>query len=86
MKEMENNKTIAISEATIEKLMMYYIEDRNAIIKMKNENSPKYLEEDDVYNYHLGCCETAEKWFAIIGISTNCDFIQKRLLRTEGLA
>lgn len=37
------------------------------------------MEEDANYNFHRGCCETAECWMRAIGVSPDCEFIRERL-------
>lgn len=68
-----------ISRNAIENMMLVYIEHKQILNEYKSEMDEREMEEDTEYNFHRGCCETAESWMRAIGVSPNCNFIQERL-------
>lgn len=70
---MEINKTV------IENMMTVYIDHKKILNEYESETDEKELEDNADYNFHRGCCETAETWMRAIGVSPNCEFILERL-------
>lgn len=70
-----------ISRNEIENMMLVYIEHKQILNEYESEMDEIEMEEDTEYNFHRGCCETAESWMRAIGVSPNCNFIQERLYR-----
>ena len=68
-----------ISKNALENMMMIYIHHKQILKEFDSEMDEKEIEEDAGYQFHKGCCETAESWMRAVGISPNCDFIQERL-------
>lgn len=68
-----------ISRNVIENMMLVYIEHKQILNEYESEMDEREMEEDTEYNFHRGCCETAESWMRAIGVSPNCNFIQERL-------
>nr|DAQ21553.1 MAG TPA: hypothetical protein [Caudoviricetes sp.] len=68
-----------ISKNVIENMMMIYIDHKKILNEYESEMNEREMEEDANYNFHRGCCETAESWMRAIGVSPNCNFIQERL-------
>lgn len=68
-----------ISKNVIENMMMIYIDHKKILNEYESEMNEREMEEDANYNFHIGCCETAESWMRAIGVSPNCNFIQERL-------
>ena len=68
-----------ISRNEIENMMLVYIEHKQILNEYESEMDEREMEEDTEYNFHRGCCETAESWMRTIGVSPNCNFIQERL-------
>lgn len=68
-----------ISKNVIENMMMIYIDHKKILNEYESEMNEREMEEDTNYNFHRGCCETAESWMRAIGVSPNCNFIQERL-------
>lgn len=66
-----------ISRNVIENMMMEYINHKKILNEYEYEMDA--MEEDANYNFHRGCCETAETWMRAIGVSPNCNFIQEKL-------
>lgn len=69
--------------------MLSYIEDRNYMTKKENgcntEEDLEALENDDIYEYHLGRCEVAEMWLRAVGLSPDNEFIRTRLLEERNV-
>lgn len=70
---MEINKTV------IKNMMTIYIDHKKILNEYESETDEKELEDNADYNFHRGCCETAETWMRVIGVSPNCEFILERL-------
>lgn len=68
-----------ISRNVIENMMLVYIDHKKILNEYESEMNEREMEEDTEYNFHRGCCETAESWMRAIGVSPNCNFIQERL-------
>lgn len=68
-----------ISKNVIENMMMIYIDHKKILNEYESEMDEREMEGDENYNFHRGCCETAESWMRAIGVSPNCNFIQERL-------
>lgn len=68
-----------ISRNVIENMMMVYIDHKKILNEYESEMDEKEMEEDTNYNFHKGCCETAENWMRAVGVSPNCNFISERL-------
>lgn len=68
-----------ISRNIIENMMMVYIDHKKILNEYEFETDEREMEEDANYNFHRGCCETAESWMRAVGVSPNCNFIQERL-------
>lgn len=63
----------------IENMMMVYIDHKKILNEYELEMDEREMEEDANYNFHRGCCETAETWMRAVGVSPDCNFIQERL-------
>lgn len=68
-----------ISRNAIEIMMIAYIDHKKILNEYESEMDERELEDNADYNFHRGCCETAESWMRAVGVSPNCNFIQKRL-------
>lgn len=68
-----------ISKNTIENMMLAYIDHKQILIEYESEMDEQEMEEDADYNFHKGCCETAECWMRAIGVSPDCEFVRERL-------
>lgn len=68
-----------ISRNAIEIMMIAYIDHKKILNEYESEMDERELEDNADYNFHRGCCETAESWMRAIGVSPNCNFIQERL-------
>lgn len=68
-----------ISKNAIENMMLAYIDHKQILIEYESEMDEQEMEEDADYNFHKGCCETAECWMRAIGVSPNCEFVRERL-------
>lgn len=68
-----------ITKNVIENMMLTYVDHKKIVNEYQNEYNENELYEDGNYNFHLGCCETAENWMRAIGVSPQCDFIIDRL-------
>lgn len=68
-----------ISRNVIENMMIAYIDHKKILNEYESEMDEREMEEDANYNFHSGCCETAESWMRAIGVSPDCNFIQERL-------
>lgn len=70
---MEINKTV------IKNMMTIYIDHKKILNEYESETDERELEDNADYNFHKGCCETAETWMRAVGVSPNCEFISERL-------
>lgn len=69
-----------ITKNALENMMMVYVDHKKMIIDMeKAHGDEEDLYEDGGYNFHKGCCETAESWMRAIGVSPQCNFIMEKL-------
>ena len=68
-----------ISRNAIENMMITYIDHKKMLNEYESEMDERGLEDNADYNFHRGCCETAESWMRVVGVSPNCNFIQERL-------
>lgn len=68
-----------ISKNVIENMMLEYINHKQILNEYESEMDEREMEEDANYNFHRGCCETAEIWMRAVGVSPDCNFIQGRL-------
>ena len=68
-----------ISRNAIENMMITYIDHKKMLNEYESEIDERELEDSADYNFHRGCCETAESWMRAVGVSPNCNFIQERL-------
>lgn len=68
-----------INKTAIENMMTVYIDHKKILNEYESETDEKELEDNADYNFHRGCCETAETWMRAIGVSPNCEFILERL-------
>ena len=68
-----------ISRNAIENMMITYIDHKKMLNEYELEMDERELEDNADYNFHRGCCETAESWMRAVGVSPNCNFIQERL-------
>lgn len=70
---------MGINKNVIENMMLVYIDHKKILNGYKSEMKEREIEEDANYNFHRGCCETAETWMRAVGVSPACNFIQERL-------
>lgn len=70
-----------ITKNAIENLMLGYVEHKQIMNEIENECDEVLLFEDANYNFHRGCCETAENWMRAVGVSPKCNFIIERLYK-----
>lgn len=70
---------MGINKNVIENMMLVYIDHKKILNGYKSEMEEREIEEDTNYNFHRGCCETAETWMRAVGVSPDCNFIQERL-------
>jgi hypothetical protein len=70
---------MGINKNVIENMMLVYIDHKKILNGYKSEMEEREMEEDTNYNFHRGCCETAETWMRAVGVSPDCNFIQERL-------
>lgn len=71
-----------ITKNVIENMMLVYVDHKNMMIDLENEHEDEEgLYDDADYNFHRGCCETAESWMRAIGVSSQCNFIMEKLHR-----
>lgn len=68
-----------LTENAIHNLMNSYVDHKKAIMDIEEENSEEEMFEDIDYNFHAGCCETAEAYMRVLGVSPTCEYIMKRL-------
>lgn len=70
-----------ITKNMLENMMTIYVDHKKTMIDLENEceNSEEELYENSDYNFHRGCCETAESWMRAIGVSPQCNFITEKL-------
>ena len=68
-----------ISKNAIENMMLAYIDHKQILNEYESEMDEQEMEEDANYNFHRGCCETAECWMRAIGVSPDCEFVRERL-------
>lgn len=69
-----------ITRNVLENMMIVYVDHKKAMIDMENDHGDEEgLYEDADYNFHKGCCETAESWMRAIGVSPQCNFITDKL-------
>lgn len=70
-----------ITKNMLENMMRIYVDHKKMMIDLENEceNSEEELYENADYNFHRGCCETAESWMRAIGVSPQCNFITEKL-------
>ena len=68
-----------ISKNAIENMMLAYIDHKQILNEYESEMDEQEMEEDANYNFHKGCCETAECWMRSIGVSPDCEFVRERL-------
>lgn len=69
-----------ITKNIIENMMIVYVDHKKMKIEMENDNEDEeVLYKNADYNFHRGCCETAENWMRAIGVSPECNFITERL-------
>lgn len=76
------NKTykVELTDDAIKNMMDIYIDHKKMVVEMENEHSDEEgLYEDADYNFHKGCCETAECWMRLIGISPSCNYITENI-------
>ena len=68
----------------MEAVTMVYVDHKKTMIDMENDHGDEEgLYEDSDYNFHKGCCETAESWMRAIGVSPQCNFITEKLYGQE---
>lgn len=70
-----------ITKNVIENLMLAYIEHKQIMNEIENECDEDLLFEDANYNFHRGCCETAESWMRAVEVSPKSNFIIERLYK-----
>ena len=70
---------MGINKNVIENMVLVYIDHKKILNGYKSEMEEREMEEDANYNFHRGCCETAETWMRAVGVSPDCNFIQERL-------
>lgn len=69
-----------ITKNVLENMMMMYVDHKKIMIDMENDHGDEEgLYEDAAYNFHRGCCEMAESWMRVIGVSPQCNFITEKL-------
>lgn len=69
-----------ITKNVLENMMSVYVDHKRMMIEMENEHEDEEeLYEDADYNFHRGCCETAESWMRAVGVSPQCNFIMEKL-------
>lgn len=68
-----------ISKNVIENMMLVYIDHKQILNEYESEMDEQEMEEDANYNFHRGCCETAECWMRAIGVSPDCEFIREKM-------
>lgn len=73
--EMETTKN------AVENMMLAYVNHKQIMNEIENECPEDLLLEDASYNFHRGCCETAESWMRAVGVSPECNFIIERLYK-----
>lgn len=66
---------MGINKNVIENMMLVYIDHKKILNGYKSEMEEREMEEDTNYNFHRGCCETAETWMRAVGVSPDCNFI-----------
>lgn len=67
------------SKNAIENMMLAYIDHKQILVEYESEMDEQEMEEDANYNFHKGCCETAECWMRAIGVSPDCEFIREKM-------
>lgn len=79
MDRLEDTK-MEITKNVLENMMSVYVNHKRMMIEMENEHGDEEgLYEDGDYNFHRGCCETAESWMRAVGVSPQCNFIMEKL-------
>lgn len=68
-----------IIKNALENMMLVYVDHKKSMIEYENEYNEFELEENCEYIFHKGCCETAESWMRVIGVSPQCNFITEKL-------
>ena len=68
-----------ISRNVLENLMLTYVDHKKILNEYERECDESELYEYGNYNFHRGCCETAETWLRALGVSPQCNFIEERL-------
>ena len=73
---MENkNYNVELTDNAIKNMMLTYVDHKKAMMEYENDGET----DDAEYTFHQGCCETAESWFRLIGISPSCNYITEKL-------
>lgn len=69
-----------ITRRILENMMLEYVEHKKAMTDIENDyGNDVGLYEDADYNFHKGCCYTAESWMMAIDVSPQCNFITEKL-------
>lgn len=69
-----------ITRNALENMLMSYVDHKKIMISMEEDHGDEEgLYEDGDYNYHRGCCETAESWMEAVGVSPQCNYIMGKL-------
>lgn len=68
-----------ITRNAIDNMILIYVDHKKIMNEYENEHDEEELYEDANYNFHRGCCEMAENWMRVVGVSPKCNFIMERL-------
>lgn len=80
--DVDEDNCMEISKNAIENMILAYIDHKQILIEYESEMDEQEMEEDANYNFHRGCCETAECWMRAIGVSPDCEFIREKDCRS----
>lgn len=59
------------NEINLEDVLLSYHSHREILEEFDSEMTDREKEEDAGYQYHRGCCDTAETWAKAFGINLN---------------
>lgn len=70
---------VELTDNAIHNMMDSYVEHKKQMFLYEEDDETESVE----YTFHQGCCETAESWMRLIGISPSCNYITEKLYGNE---
>lgn len=67
---------VELTETAIHNMLNSYVDHRKQMSLYEEDDETESAE----YAFHLACCETAEDWMRLIGISPSCKYIEDQLM------